>query len=103
MNRIEQLLSLCKDSPKDTFILYALALEYVLVKDWNEAEIYFLKCKEVDENYLALYYHYRKCLESNNNKKLAIDIYKQGIALAEKLQDFKTKSELEFALEDLED
>lgn len=102
-SRIDSLLNILASSPKDTFVLYALALEYKQMNELDEAATYFLKCKIQDESYLALYYHYGNLLVLQQKYSEAQNILKQGIEIAIQQNDMKTKSELEFALEDVED
>ena len=96
-SRIEQLQELLKDDINDSFLKYALALEYVRVEENDTARDYFLKLIKDDENYVASYYQLGKLYESLNEVEKAIEIYKNGIEIAKKIKDAKTLLELQEA------
>lgn len=97
VNRIEQLQAFLKDDINDSFLKYALALEYLNVKDNNTAKDCFLKLIKEDKNYLASYYQLGKLYESLNEIVKAIEIYKNGIEIAQKQENKKTLLELQEA------
>lgn len=96
-NRIEQLQEFLKEDSNDSFLKYALALEYVLVKENDTAIDCFLKLINEDENYVASYYQLGKLFESLNKVDKAIEIYKKGIEIAKKIENKKTLLELQEA------
>jgi lipopolysaccharide biosynthesis regulator YciM len=93
--RIEQLQEFLKEDSNDSFLKYALALEYVLVKENDTAIDCFLKLINEDENYVASYYQLGKLFESLNKVDKAIEIYKKGIEIAKKIENKKTLLELQ--------
>jgi Tfp pilus assembly protein PilF len=96
-NRIEQLQEFLKEDINDSFLKYALALEYVNIKDAATARDCFLKLIKEDENYIASYYQLGKLYESLNEVDKALGIYKNGIEIAQKQENKKTLLELEEA------
>jgi len=96
-SRIEQLQEFLKEDSNDSFLKYALALEYVKVKENELARDCFLKLIKDDENYVASYYQLGKLYESLNEVEKAIEIYKNGIDVAKNSKDTKTLSELQEA------
>jgi tetratricopeptide (TPR) repeat protein len=96
-NRIEQIQEFLKDDSNDSFLKYALALEYVRIEENNTAKDCFLKLIKEDENYLASYYQLGKLYELLNDLENAIEIYKKGIKIAEKGENKKTLLELQEA------
>ena len=86
-----------KDDINDSFLKYALALEYVRVKENDTARDCFLKLIKDDENYVASYYQLGKLYESLNDIEKAMGIYKNGIEIAKKIKDAKTLLELQEA------
>jgi tetratricopeptide (TPR) repeat protein len=94
-SRIEQLQEFLEEDNNDSFLKYALALEYVRIEENDTAKDCFLKLVEEDENYLASYYQLGKLYESVNDLENAIEIYKKGIKIAEKNEDKKTLLELQ--------
>jgi tetratricopeptide (TPR) repeat protein len=96
-SRIEQLQEFLKEDSNDSFLKYALALEYVRVEENDTARDYFLKLIKDDENYVASYYQLGKLYESLNEVEKAIEIYKNGIEIAKKIKDAKTLLEIQEA------
>jgi tetratricopeptide (TPR) repeat protein len=96
-SRIEQLQEFLKEDSNDSFLKYALALEYVRVEENDTARDYFLKLIKDDENYVASYYQLGKLYESLNDGENAKEIYKKGIEIAKKIKDAKTLLELQEA------
>ena len=85
-SRIEQLQEFLKDGSNDSFLKYALALEYVRIEENDTAKDCFLKLIKQDENYLASYYQLGKLYELLNDLESAIEIYKKGIKIAQKVK-----------------
>ncbi|TLP70494.1 tetratricopeptide repeat protein [Maribacter sp. ACAM166] len=96
-SRVEQLQEFLKEDINDSFLKYALALEYVRVEENDTARDCFLKLIKDDENYVASYYQLGKLNESLNEVEKAIEIYKNGIEIAKKIKDVKTLLELQEA------
>jgi tetratricopeptide (TPR) repeat protein len=98
MSKIEQLLEFLKENPDDTFYRYALALEYVKVKELTLAKNIFEKLIIEEPNYLATYYQYGNLLADMGHNELAEEIFKKGIAIASMQNNHKTRQELEQAM-----
>jgi tetratricopeptide (TPR) repeat protein len=96
-SRIEQLQDFLKEDSNDSFLTYALALEYVRVEKNDAARDCFLKLIKDDENYIASYYQLGKLYESLNDGDNAKEIYKKGIEIAQKSKNKKTLLELQEA------
>lgn len=96
--RIKKLLEIKGLKPEDPFPIYTLGLEYLQNNDITEAEKYFAETLRSFPDYLPTYYQYGKLLEEKGEPENAEKTYKNGIALAEKLGNLKTKRELEEAV-----
>jgi len=96
-SRIEQLQEFLKEDSNDSFLTYALALEYVRVEKNDTARDCFLKLIKDDENYIASYYQLGKLYELLNDAEKARGIYKKGIKIAQKSENKKTLLELQEA------
>jgi Tfp pilus assembly protein PilF len=96
-SRIEQLQEFLKEDSNDSFLRYALALEYVRVEKNDTARDIFLKLIKDDKNYIATYYQLGKLYESLNDSEKAKEIYKKGIKIAQKSENKKTLLELQEA------
>jgi Tfp pilus assembly protein PilF len=102
INRIKQLLAFLEETPNDVFLLYALAMEFLSEGDENRAIAYLILAKEVDNDYLAIYYQLAKLFESRDMEK-SKNLYQEGMQLAIKQKNQKTLNELRQALENLEE
>lgn len=103
MNRKALLLDMIKETPNDPFVCYALALEYKKEQLPDEARKLLEELKTKHPDYLALYYQLGKILEEGGDVDSALGIYREGLHLATKQRDLKTKSELEEAIWMIED
>lgn len=101
-SRLNQLYALLEESPEDTFLLYAIALEHLATGERADAEKYFLKVLDADDCYLPVYYQLALFYQPEN-KHRAIDFCSKGIALAQKSGKTKTQMELQALLNQLED
>jgi tetratricopeptide (TPR) repeat protein len=96
-SRIEQLQEFIKEDNNDSFLKYALALEYNMIGENNIAIQCFLKLIKEDINYVASYYQLGKLYESLNDVEKALEVYKKGIEIAKKMENKKTLLELQEA------
>ncbi len=62
MEKIEKLKSFLVNSPGDSFLNHALALEYVKLGDESQARKLFLEILERDPSYIGSYYHLARLL-----------------------------------------
>lgn len=95
--RIEQLQAFLKEEHDDSFLKYALALEYVKIEKYDIAKNCFVKLIKDDKNYVASYYQLGKLYEALNDLEHATEVYKKGIKIAEKIKNKKTLLELKEA------
>ena len=98
MSRLQSLLDFHEEDPKDSFVLFALASEYRKLGELEQALTFFRRLEESDPIYVGLYYHLGKLLEQLNRKQDAMGVYKKGIEIAQLVQDFHARSELQSAL-----
>ncbi len=89
--------------PLDSFLNYALAIEYAESNDLNKAIQLIEEVLERDNNYLAAYYRLGKYYELQKQTDKAIYVYKNGIQVAIQQKNRKTQLELKEALLQLED
>ncbi|MBX5439689.1 MAG: tetratricopeptide repeat protein [Thermoflavifilum sp.] len=98
MDRLQQLKELFDKQPDDSFLKYALALEYLKRGEEERAEQYFRSIVEHDPTYLAVYYAYGQWLETKGRQAEAADMYAKGIQQAMLQGDDRTLRELKTAL-----
>jgi len=103
MNKINKLRDFLQNTPNDSFLQHALALEHIKIGEDNEARKLFNHILDREPNYVGSYYHLGKLLERHNELEEAIIIYKKGMKNAKALKDNHSYNELQGALEDLED
>ncbi len=103
MNKIETLQQFLIDTPNDSFLQHALALEYIKIRNDANAKHLFETILQREPTYIGSYYHLGKLLERSNSIENAINIYKIGMKYAKEAKDMHSYNELLGALEDLEE
>ena len=102
-SRQQQIEEMLKTEPSDSFLNYALALEFAKSDDLKKAieliELLLLR----DANYLGAYYQLGRYYEQTGQLQNAINSYKKGILIAQQQKDRKTLGELNEALMALQD
>lgn len=97
-DRLEEIKKMMKTDPNDSFLTYALALEYEKIGDIDKAISIIEELIKTDPNYLGAYYKLGQLFETKDDLSAAETVYRKGIELAEAKNDNKTKGELEEAL-----
>lgn len=95
--RLELLLGILKETPTDSFVNFAIAKEYEIMNDQNEAIQYYERLYQLNPNYVGLYYHWGKINEEINEADKAIYIYTLGIEVAVLQKDGHAEKELRAA------
>lgn len=101
MDRIERLKSFLIETPGDSFLQHALALEYIKLGNDRDARLLFEEVLERDKAYIGSYYHLAKLLERIGENELAIEWYTKGMEAAKTAGDNHAYNELQGAYEDL--
>jgi predicted Zn-dependent protease len=101
-SRLEKLLEFYGNNPKDSFVTYAIATEYVSAGNDAEAYKYYSFVRTHDPDYVATYYHLGKWYERNQMRDEALAAYQDGMVVAKKLKDNHSLSELQNAWNNLE-
>ncbi|MBA3827438.1 MAG: hypothetical protein H0X33_00725 [Taibaiella sp.] len=99
--RIEKIKVFLKDSPGDSFLQHALALEFIKAGNDDEARQMFENNVTQHAGYVATYYHLGKLLERGGLTDEAIGIYEKGMSVAREAKDMHTYNELQAAYEDI--
>lgn len=100
-SRIDNLKEMLAVDPQDSFARYALGLEYMSAKEFDQARDIFEELRTLDPNYAATYYQLGKVYEQLGDETAARKIYEKGVYVASSQHDEHTKSELEQAMNDL--
>ena len=103
MEKIEKLKSFLINSPGDSFLKHALALEYIKLGDEAGARKLFLEILERDPSYIGSYYHLARLLERTGETENAKNWYEKGMIAARQAGDSHAYNELQTAYEDIID
>ena len=95
--RIQRLLEMLIEEPNDSFLLYALATEYLKLNDNQKALFYYLETVNTNEDYVGVYYHLAKLYEVLKESENAFETYQKGMKIARKIGDNHAFSELQSA------
>ncbi len=93
IDRVRKLEKFRKEDPDDPFLIYALATEW-MNENIHKSKQYFDELLEHYPDYLGTYYHAANLYITFGDRQAAEKIFQDGIALATKLEDQKTLSEL---------
>jgi Tfp pilus assembly protein PilF len=97
-NKISRLAKNIQKDPSDTFSKFALALELLKDDRVEKAQILFEAILKQDPDYLGVYYHLGKLYQSREMYNLAKEMFTDGVKVAQKKNESRTKSELSEAL-----
>jgi tetratricopeptide (TPR) repeat protein len=95
--RLDLLLGILKETPTDSFVIFAIAKEYENIGNQNEAIQNYQKLYHLDPDYVGLYFHWGKIHEEMNASDKAIEIYSMGIEVASQQKDGHAERELRAA------
>lgn len=95
--RLQKLLEFFEKDPSDPFLRYALATEYLKLKEYPTALVYFEDLVKDHPKYIATYYHLGKLYETLGRREDAIQIYQQGMNVARGANDSHAFTELRAA------
>ncbi|MGZ5253430.1 MAG: hypothetical protein ACXWV4_03645 [Flavitalea sp.] len=101
MERINKIKEFLEQTPTDSFLQHALALEYIKVENDPEARKLFEEILQRDPTYTGSYYHLGKLLERVGETQNALLCYERGMEECKKLGDQHSYNELQGAYEDL--
>lgn len=103
MDRIAKLKEYLQNTPEDSFLKHALALEYVKLGEDETARVYFEEILAAQPDYIGSYYHLAKLLERKGEPQAAIGVYEKGMKESKAAGDQHAYNELQGAYEDLMD
>jgi len=101
MDRINKIREFLVQSPSDSFLQHALALEYIKIDKDADARVLFEEILERDPGYIGSYYHLGKLLERVGETENALLCYERGMEECKKAGDQHALNELRGAYEDL--
>ena len=101
--RIAELQKMLEAEPQDSFLNYALALEFANEHNFLKAISVLEALIRREPSYLAAYYQLGKFYEKEDDTSNAALAYRNGIEIARQQKNHKTLGELRTALLLLED
>lgn len=101
--RLEVLQTFLADDPDDSFNHYAIALEYVSLKQYDNAIKKFQELITLDQNYVPAYHQLGLLLGSMGRKDEALRTFEQGIQIAALVGDTHAQQEMQEAMDALDD
>lgn len=103
LERIEEIKKMLQESPEDTFLHYALSLEYIRLGKIEDGMNLLRQIRSQTPDYLAVYMKLGKMYHALQDFTNAIESIESGLLVARKQQDFKTLNELQQVLQDIQD
>jgi len=101
MERIQKIKEFLQQSPDDSFLQHALALEYIKLGEDKTAKELFETILTRDPGYIGSYYHLAKLFERNEELEKAMKVYEKGMEEAKKAGENHAYGELRSAYEEL--
>lgn len=101
MDRIEKLLEFLQQTPKDSFVRHALAMEYIKLDRIEDAQHMLEALLKDAPDYIGSYYQLAKVMERKGDIDAAIRWYEKGIHYARLKGNRHTLNELQSALDEL--
>lgn len=101
MDRIASIKEFLKQTPNDSFLKHALALEYIKLGNDADARQQFEELLAHEPGYVGSYYHLGKLLERAGAEQEAIAVYEKGMEMAKAENNRHAYNELQMALDDL--
>lgn len=98
-NRKKEILSLLEQDPDDTFLLYALGMEFLSEKKFDEAKKYFLKVLELEHHHVDALFRLAQIEEYSGNENPAIEWYERAYEAAVLQNKTKTAMEIKNIME----
>jgi tetratricopeptide (TPR) repeat protein len=97
-SRLDKLKAMLEKSPGDTFLLYAMAMEYRKSGDSKLAIEYFDKVIQHDWGYCYAYHQKGQILEMTGDIEGAKTAYREGINAAQQKRDQHAEEEIKASL-----
>ncbi len=100
--RLGKLLEFYEQDKNDTFVRYGIALEYRALKDYDEALKWLQKLRRDFTDYLPTYYQLGELYQLLGDLDNARSTFEEGVRIARTARDLHTASELQAALDEVE-
>lgn len=101
--RLKQLKAFLAKTPKEPFLLFAIAKEHEKLQQSQDALQYYQQLCQDAPDYVGTYYHLGKLLEQLGKEREAFFTYKKGMEIAKAAGDNHSLAELAGAKMELGD
>ncbi len=102
-SRLKALQQFLEREPNDSFTRYALAMEYVSMKDIPQAITNLQELLEHDSAYISAYHQLGNLYQTTGKPLEAVKMLEKGIELAEHLGEIHAQKEMQELLDDIVD
>ncbi len=99
--RVDKLKAMLQEQPDDSFLNFALGLEYVKMEQYDAALAAFEGIVQRDAQYTGVYYHLGKLYERFGLESKAIATYEAGMEVCKEKKETHNFNELRGALDAL--
>lgn len=99
--RLQKLLQMHEENPKDTFVTYAIALEMKAMDETEKAEIWFCRTLDLDANHVPSYFQLGKLMVDLEDIDEAVKWLEEGIEVAKSVNDQKATREMKALLDEI--
>lgn len=96
-SRLDQLLNFYSKEGSDPFIIFAIAKEYERQENLEKALEFYTILRLEHTEYVGTYFHLAQLYVDLEDEDKALEVYEQGIQIAEKQGDLHALSELKNA------
>jgi predicted Zn-dependent protease len=98
--RLQKLVEMLEKHPNDSFLNYALAMEYLGMNDAKMAESTFRRVLELDEENIAAKYQLAQLIQEEHTAE-AILLLESGMKAAKQKGDMKTANEFRSLIDEI--
>lgn len=95
-------MDMLRDDPKDSFLRYAISLELSKAGRIHDAITELEKLYSDEPSYLALYYQLGHFYQATAQPEKALQMYEEGVKIAQDQREMKTLAELREAIQQLD-
>lgn len=99
--RLEKLLEMHAENPAESFVLYALGMEYLGVNQLDEAALFFERCIVADPQNISTYYQLGLLNYRIGQEAKALVYLERGISLIDPTKEKKTYLEFKSLMEEI--
>jgi tetratricopeptide (TPR) repeat protein len=101
LERLAKLLQMLEENKEDTFLTYAIAMEYLGDADTENSLLWFGKTLEINDAHLPAMYQLALLHSALGQTETACSYLEKGLILLKESKDIKTRNEFRSLLDEL--